>query len=214
MVLAREDAYQGNMKTDISRRDFVRIGAAATLLGSGGIVFAQPPAAGLSPAVRNQALAAMERHRSQLSHFDRIGIVDFARPSSAPRLFILDTASGAIQSHLVAHGRGSDPTHTGWALRFSNEPGSLASSCGAYATGAEYVGKHGRSMRVSGLDAENGNAESRAIVVHAAAYVGPQIVAQTGKLGRSLGCFAVSDASLADVLGRLGTGRLLYAAKA
>ncbi len=160
------------------------------------------------------ALAALEQHRRQLVHVDRIGIVDFTRPSSAARLFILDTASGAVQPHLVAHGRGSDPTHTGWALRFSNEPGSLASSCGAYATGAEYVGKHGRTMRVNGLDPENGNAESRAIVVHAASYVGPQIVAQIGKLGRSLGCFAVSQGSLADVLAGLGAGRLLYAAKA
>ena len=98
-------------------------------------------------------------------------------------------------------------------MRFSNEPGSLASSSGAYATGAEYTGKHGRSMRLSGLDPENGNAESRAIVVHAAAYVGPEIVARTGKLGRSLGCFAVSQASLAAVLEGLGAGRLIYAAK-
>lgn len=156
----------------------------------------------------------MAGHRARLIHFDRIGIVDFTRPSSAPRLFIVDIASGATQSHLVAHGRGSDLAHSGWAVRFSNEPGSLASSSGAYATGAEYVGKHGRSMRVSGLDPENGNAESRAIVVHAAAYVGPQIAARAGKLGRSEGCFAVSDASLADVLDRLGAGRLLYAARA
>lgn len=202
------------MKTDISRRQLVRIGVAATLLASGGAVFAQGTPPVLSPAVRRLALAALEQHRSALVHVDRIGIVDFTRPSSAARLFILDTASGAVQPHLVAHGRGSDPTHTGWALRFSNEPGSLASSSGAYATGAEYVGKHGRSMRVCGLDPENANAESRAIVIHAAAYVGPQIVAQTGKLGRSQGCFAVSDASLGEVLGRLGAGRLLYAAKA
>lgn len=202
------------MKTDISRRQFVSIGAAATFLASGGAAFAQPSLPLLSPAVRRQALASLELHRARLMHVDRIGIVDFTRPSSAPRLFILDIASGASQPHLVAHGRGSDPTHTGWALRFSNEPGSLASSSGAYATGAEYGGKHGRSMRLSGLDPENGNAESRAIVVHAAAYVGPEIVASTGKLGRSLGCFAVSQASLESVLEGLGTGRLIYAAKA
>lgn len=201
------------MKTDISRRQFVNIGAAATLLASSGAAFARPSLPVLSPAIRRQALAALELHRAQLVHVDRIGIVDFTRPSSAPRLFILDIASGASQPHLVAHGRGSDPTHTGWALRFSNEPGSLASSSGAYATGAEYGGKHGRSMRLRGLDPENGNAESRAIVVHAAAYVGPEIVASTGKLGRSLGCFAVSQASLGSVLEGLGTGRLIYAAR-
>ncbi|WAC23638.1 murein L,D-transpeptidase catalytic domain family protein [Blastomonas sp. SL216] len=201
------------MTTDISRRQFISSGAAASVLASGGAAFALPSLPALSPAVRRQALAALEQHRARLMHVDRIGIVDFTWPSSAPRLFILDVASGTSQPHLVAHGRGSDPTHTGWALRFSNEPGSLASSSGAFATGAEYTGKHGRSMRLSGLDPENGNAESRAIVVHAAAYVGPEIVASTGKLGRSLGCFAVSPASLGAVLEGLGTGRLIYAAK-
>lgn len=202
------------MQTQFSRRQFVSLGAAATLLASGGAAFAQPLASALSPSVRRQALAALAKHRAGLAHVDRIGIVDFTRPSSTPRLFILDVASGISHPYLVAHGKGSDPGHTGWALRFSNEPGSLASSCGAYATGAEYIGKHGRSMRLSGLDPENGNAESRAIVVHAAAYVSPQMVASTGKLGRSQGCFAVSQASLDAVLASLGTGRLLYAAKA
>lgn len=202
------------MNTPISRRQLIRIGAAASLLGSGGAAFAQIPDAGLSAAVRRSALAALAGHREQLTYVDRIGIVDFTQPSSARRLFILDIATGTTQSHLVAHGRGSDPTHTGWALRFSNEPGSLASSSGAYVSGAEYRGKHGRSMRVIGLDPENANAESRAIVVHAASYVGPDIAARAGKLGRSQGCFAVSDASLADVLGQLGAGRLIYAAKA
>lgn len=202
------------MDTGISRRNILKIGASAMLLAPARIGFAKPASGDLPSSIRAQALAAMERHRRKLAHFDRIGIVDFTRPSSSPRLFILDTASGAVQPHLVAHGRGSDPAHTGWALRFSNEPGSLASSCGAYATRAEYFGKHGRSMRLAGLDAQNGNAESRAIVVHAADYVGPRIVTQMGKLGRSQGCFAVSDSSLDDVLAGLGAGRLLYAAKA
>jgi hypothetical protein len=65
-----------------------------------------------------------------------------------------------------------------------------------------------------GLDPENCNAESRAIVVHAAWYVTPEIAARTGMLGRSEGCFAVSNASLNQVIDRLGPGRLLYAAKA
>lgn len=207
-------AYHSAMSTQISRRQLIKISAAASLLGTSGAAFGRLPDTGLSAAVKRSAMAALAEHRRRLTHIDRIGIVDFTRPSSAPRLFILDIATGAMQSHLVAHGRGSDPTHTGWALRFSNEPGSLASSTGAYLSGAEYSGKHGRSMRVIGLDPENANAESRAIVVHAASYVGPDIAARAGKLGRSQGCFAVSDTSLGDVLGQLGAGRLIYAAKA
>ena len=71
----------------------------------------------------------------------------------------------------------------------------------------------GDALRLSGLDPENCNAESRAIVVHAAWYVSPEIASLTGMLGRSEGCFAVSSASLDHVLDRLGPGRLLFAAK-
>ena len=192
----------------------MKLGATATMLASGGTAFADFVHDDASPRLTQQAMAAFTRHRSRLAHIDRIGIVDFSRPSSSARLFVLDVEKGTSQSHLVAHGRGSDPAHTGWASRFSNEEGSYASSIGTFVTGIEYSGHHGRSMRLAGLDAENCNAERRAIVVHAAWYVTPEIALQTGMLGRSEGCFAVSKRSLDDVIDRLGPGRLLYAAKA
>ena len=154
---------------------------------------------------------ALEKHRDRLSHADRVGIVDFSRPSRTPRFHVVDLDNSRTESHLVAHGRGSDPAHTGWVTRLSNEPGSFASSAGAYVTREIYVGGHGRSMRLAGLDAGNSNAETRALVIHAAWYVSPEIANETGKLGRSEGCFAVSGASLDRVLDRLGPGRLLYA---
>jgi len=49
--------------------------------------------------------------------------------------------------------------------------------------------------------------------VHAAWYVSADMVAQHGKLGRSEGCFAFSDADLKSVLDQLGPGRLIYADK-
>jgi hypothetical protein len=205
--------YLLDMISDISRRNFLKVGAAAAIVSSSSPALAVSTDAPLSPQLMRQALAAFARHRGRLSHIDRIGIVDFTRPSSSARLFIVDAATGAAQSHLVAHGRGSDPAHTGWARRFSNEPGSYASSAGAFVTGAEYRGHHGRSMRLLGIDPENCNAESRAIVVHAAWYVNPEIVSRTGMLGRSEGCFAVSVHSLDHVIDQLGPGRLLYAAR-
>ena len=66
-------------------------------------------------------------------------------------------------------------------------------------------------MRVRGLDDSNSNAEARAIVVHSAWYAEPDVLASTGRLGRSEGCFALSSASLQEVLERLGPGRFLYA---
>ncbi|WP_293881963.1 murein L,D-transpeptidase catalytic domain-containing protein [Sphingomonas sp.] len=201
----------------LSRRDFIRLGVVTGALAISGPSLGQPllhaPVAELPPHILSQAMDAFARHRTNLVHTDRIGVVDFSRPSSAPRLFVVDLASGTAQAHLVAHGRGSDPAHTGWTRRFSNESGSFASSAGSFVTGAEYRGHQGRSMRLVGLDAENCNAESRAIVVHAAWYVSPEIATLTGMLGRSEGCFAVSSASLDHVLDRLGPGRLLFAAR-
>ena len=73
----------------------------------------------------------------------------------------------------VAHGRGSDPANSGWAEHFSNRPGSNASSQGSFLTGDTYVGKHGRSRRLHGLDPQNNLAASRGIVIHSASYVDP-----------------------------------------
>ena len=114
---------------------------------------------------------------------------------------------------LVAHGRGSDPEHTGFLTMFSNQVGSAASSSGAYVTKDEYNGEHGRSLRLVGLDASNSNVEERAIVVHAAWYVSQDMISQHGKIGRSEGCFALSEDNLDIALNQLGGGRMIYADK-
>ncbi|HEV2362761.1 MAG TPA: murein L,D-transpeptidase catalytic domain family protein [Caulobacteraceae bacterium] len=159
------------------------------------------------------ARAGLARADARIRRRDVVGVADFSQPSSAPRLHLVDMASGRVDSLLVAHGRGSDPDHTGWLKRFSNAPGSDCTSQGDYVTADYYVGEHGRSMRLIGLDPSNDNAEPRGIVVHAAWYVGPDMVRAHGMLGRSEGCFAVSQADLETVLGRLGPGRLLVATK-
>lgn len=114
---------------------------------------------------------------------------------------------------LVAHGRGSDPAHSGWLRRFSNADGSNASCSGAFVTGELYVGKHGRSMRLHGLDPSNDQALARAIVVHAAPYVSQTMARESGKVGRSQGCFTLTETDLGQVLVRLGDGRFLYSDK-
>ena len=164
-------------------------------------------------AIVAAARQGLERTGGRVAHRDLVGVVDFAQPSRLPRFHLVDLQGGRVQSLLVAHGRGSDPGHTGWLRSFSNQPGSEASSQGHYLTGGYYSGHHGRSMRLTGLDATNSNAEARGIVVHSAWYVGPDVVAQHGMLGRSEGCFAVSQSDLPRVLDRLGPGRLLVATK-
>ncbi len=166
---------------------------------------------GPGPGLMRRALAALEKHR--IPHRDVIAVADFSLPSRLPRFHVVNLGDGRTKSYLVAHGRGSDPRHTGWLERFSNAPRSNATSEGAYCTDGEYIGGHGRSMRLAGLDASNDNARARAIVVHGAWYVSPEMARTHGVLGRSQGCFALCTASLPEVLGRLGPGRLIYADK-
>jgi len=177
--------------------------ARATPLPDGGIQ-------GLQARVR----AALDRHQSSITVRDRVGIVDFSLPSRQPRFHIMDMMSGVRQTLLVAHGKGSDPDHSGWVEHFSNEPGSEASSAGAYLTGALYEGKHGRSRRLIGLDDSNSNAEARALVIHGAWYVSAAMALEKGKLGRSQGCLAVADNDLDAVLSALAPGCLIYVDKA
>jgi hypothetical protein len=114
---------------------------------------------------------------------------------------------------LVAHGLGSDPMDSGFLQEFSNRYGSNATSEGAYLTAERYTGVHGVSRRLNGLDRTNCNARARDVVIHAANYVSRDKIASDGKIGRSNGCFAVAECDIAQVLDRLGRGRLLYAGR-
>ena len=119
--------------------------------------------------------------------------------------------NGTVRSFLVAHGKGSDPEHDGWLKSFSNMPGSEATSRGSYLTCEWYNGKYGTSIRLVGLDQDNSQALARAIVMHPAKYVDAAMAATWGKIGRSEGCFAMSNADFNEALWHLSGGRLLYA---
>ena len=165
------------------------------------------------PELMREALAALERHGSTIKLRDRIVIADFSAPSSQPRFHFIDLVSGKSVSKLVAHGSGSDPGHTGFLQRFSNKNGSNASCEGAFLADNYYVGKHGKSQRLIGLDPTNDNAMPRAIVIHGAWYANKSMIATHGMLGRSQGCFAVGENELEQVFARMGPQRMIYAAK-
>ncbi|WP_243444707.1 murein L,D-transpeptidase catalytic domain family protein [Sphingosinicella humi] len=203
-------------KLNLTRRHFLHAGAAAGLLSIAGrpsVTAAASFAPQIDSRLKARALLALAAKRSSIRNADVIGIADFSRPSADPRFYLLDVMSGRVSAHHVSHGRGSDPDHCGWLEAFSNEYNSLATSRGSYVTGDFYTGKYGYSLRLSGLDPTNSNAEGRAIVVHSAWYAEPEIARQQGKLGRSEGCFAFGAASHREMLARLGPGRLLYADK-
>lgn len=205
----------------LTRRNLIQAGAAAGLaacvarpaLATPLYATVAPLQPQIDPRLLARAKAALEAKRPFLRHTDIMGITDFSRASRDPRFYLVDTRSGTVTAYQVAHGRGSDPAHSGWLEHFSNEVGSYATSAGSYVTDDVYYGKYGRSLRLRGLDYSNSNALERAIVVHSAWYAEPEVVAQHGKLGRSEGCFALSELSLQYVLLQLGNGRLIYADK-
>jgi hypothetical protein len=176
---------------------------------------AQPAApaapAGIDPQLFQRAKAALDSHRIWAR--DSIGIADFSQPSSQARFHLVDLQNGTVESHLVAHGRGSDPDHSGYLERFSNDFGSYATSNGTYVTDDYYQGKYGLSLKVRGLDWSNNNAEPRAIVIHNAWYAEPEMIDIHGMLGRSEGCFAMPKKSQYEVMRRLAGGRMIYADK-
>lgn len=200
-----------------SRRFFVKLSLAGLAAASTGARSAfgrtESPGGKIAPMLLRRALDALERHADSITRRDFIGVADFSLPSRARRFHLVNLADGSVRSHLVAHGMGSDPSHTGWLERFSNEPRSNATSAGAYKTGSFYEGTHGHSMRLEGLDPTNSNAGDRAIVVHQAWYVSEELAGVSGLLGRSQGCFAVAQSSLPEIMTRLGPGRLIYADK-
>jgi hypothetical protein len=167
---------------------------------------------GINPALFARAKAALDS-RAYIKNRDFIGIADFSLVSADPRFHVVHLPSGQVDSFRVAHGSGSDRAHTGFLDHFSNQPGSEATSNGAYMTADTYHGKYGLSMKVHGLDWTNNNAMARAIVIHNAWYAEPEIVTAHGKLGRSQGCFAFSRADQWKVMDRLGGGRMIYADK-
>ncbi len=172
---------------------------------------APPQFPGINPEILAKAKAALDSHRVYAR--DTIGIADFSLPSSEPRFHVVDLRNGTVDSYRVAHGRGSDPAHSGYLERFSNDFGSYATSDGTYVTGDYYDGKYGLSMKVRGLDWSNSNAEPRAIVIHNAWYAEDDMIPLHGMLGRSEGCFAMSRKSQYEVMRRLAGGRMIYADK-
>lgn len=137
-------------------------------------------------------------------------VIDYSRPSTEERLWVFDLETRALEyQELVAHGQGSGEN---LATRFSNEPGTHASSLGLFATADTYVGRNGYSLRLQGLDSGfNDRAFERAIVMHGAPYVNPAVVKTQGRLGRSWGCPALRDGVARQVIDLVKGNGLVFA---
>ena len=141
--------------------------------------------------------------------------VDYGLPSTEPRGYIFDMRTLAIIEgpFAVAHGRGSSRSRYGIPSRFSNAPGSAATSLGLYLAENLYRfhGKTGgRSyssigLRLKGVSGNfNDKALARGVVAHGAPYV------TAGKAGRSEGCPAMEQERARRLLPELADGGLVF----
>lgn len=149
------------------------------------------------------------RSENKLGEKQLLTVIDFEKPSTEKRLWVLDLDKKEVKFHtLVAHGRNSGENLTS---TFSNENESNMSSLGFYVTQDEYIGKHGRSLKLDGVDeGYNTNALARSVVMHGAEYVSEEFVRQYGRLGRSLGCPALPMDQYAQIIDEVGGKTCLF----
>ena len=140
---------------------------------------------------------------------DILTVIDFTKPSTEKRLFVIDLKLKKILFiSYVAHGRNSGEKY---ATSFSNREGSFKSSLGFYKTENTYYGKNGYSLVLDGLERGiNDKAKERAIVMHGATYANPSTIRSCGRLGRSLGCPALPLAVSKKIIDTIKGGTLLY----
>ena len=205
-----------------------RLRARACTLALAGLLVAMPVAAGpplsytleslvakapgLDAKVLQLALRASScaQRKGAIPASDLLTVIDYSRPSTEPRLYVLDVTNGALlHREWVAHGKYSGANRTRF---FSNDPGSRQSSLGLFVTRDTYVGRHGRSLRLDGLEpGVNDHALERAIVMHGASYVGPRFIARHGRLGRSWGCPALAPEVAQRVIDVIRDGTPVFA---
>ena len=138
----------------------------------------------------NALIGYYQLKESGLIEKELLTIVDFSLSSNVKRLWVIDLSTNTILfQSLVAHGRN---TGEEFATSFSNLAESYKSSLGFYATGEIYNGKHGKSLKLDGLEkGVNDKARERAVVIHGADYVSQTFINGNKRLGRSQGCPAI-----------------------
>jgi hypothetical protein len=165
----------------------------------------------LNPQVAKLGLIAYSKaHAQGLDPQQLLTIVDYSKPSTETRMWVFDLKTQQLLfQNLVAHGKGSgDNIPTSFSDAFS----SHKSSIGLFVTEKPYIGHHGYSLKLAGLEKGfNDMAAAREIVVHAANYVSEQFAAAHGRLGRSWGCFAVNPKVATPIINTIKNGTLLFA---
>jgi len=170
------------------------------------------------PAALRVTFEAYYRYRTRNSASIRnpyLYFVDLGLDSREARGYVFDMDRLRLVEgpFSVAHGSGSSTTRDAVPTRFSNLPGSHASSLGLYVTTETYAFRGrsgGRPYRSIGLrlTGESGRfndaAEARGIVVHGAPYV------TSSGAGRSEGCPAMEPERAERLLPMLAGGGVVF----
>ncbi len=196
------------------------IGASISLAPASAVqqqeITAQPFSTDAASALPRREVLDLALHAYQcgrtLGYIDRplLTVIDYTLPSTARRLWVIDVERSQVLFHeRVAHGQNSGEDR---AVAFSNRLGSNQSSLGLFRTEDTYMGHHGLSLRLTGLEPGiNDRARERQIVMHGADYVSDEFITEHGRLGRSWGCPAVSIEISSRVIDQIRNGSALFA---
>lgn len=185
------------------------VGRSPAAAAGGGLDFLEDVVAESNPDIPPAALKKVFRYlkENKLPNERYATVIDMDRPSDEKRMFVIDLRTGRVSRYLVAHGSGSG--RGDMAERFSDRNRSHQTSLGLYVTLGEYDGKHGRSLKLRGLEASNDSAESRAVVLHGADYVSDAFARRNGRVGNSWGCPAVDHRYRDEIIDKIGNGSVL-----
>lgn len=161
----------------------------------------------LNPEVFRMAMRGYSRIRPVNDSV--ISIIDFSMPSTEKRFYLIDLKNKQLMHQTyTSHGVNNGENE---ALAFSNLENSRQSSLGFYLTAETYEGKHGRSLKLDGLEyGFNNNARRRYIVIHSADYVTEDFIRENGRLGRSWGCPALPPDLTREIIDEIKEGSVLF----
>ena len=167
---------------------------------------------GLSLQAFDYAIKGLQQQISKgaITNPNTLTIADYSLPSNVNRLFVLNLNKQKVQlCTRVAHGQGSGGLY---ATQFSNVTDSHQSSLGVYKIGDTYIGQHGPSLILYGLQKGiNDNAYNRNIVIHGSNYVSDAISGSNEATGRSWGCPAVSNSVITKLIKFVSKGTCFVA---
>jgi hypothetical protein len=160
--------------------------------------------------ILKNALVYFKENQKIIKNNDFLTIIDFTKLSIEKRMTILNLKDGSVERFLVTHAKKSEGK-LGQAKYFSNTPGSKMSSIGFFLIDPlPYIGKHGSSLRLTGLSKTNSNARIRDIVIHAADYATQEFANDRKRLGLSHGCLAIDPEEIEEVVSKMKGESLLY----